>query len=333
MYCQNELFPVRGRFIVDEAGNLRSREIKFNLNKLARVAADSVSGAKFISIKKYPDGMFNKANLMTMEDGQEVVVKVPDPNAGVPHFTTASEVATMDFKKWLSISFSHYRSLYYAGDVQSSAGNYYFKDGVAIKDSEFAIGPAPGRDCLYLLLTATNEFAGASLTQYLQAVGTREMKAIRSLKPPKQLPYSVVQNCTNPSRKRKRKVVNVHIPKDAAITTPRTWHDDLHDDNIFVDPHNPEKITVDLKDTWTDLPGVTSDIPFPFEFSETDVERINLDIDKAVAGTELVSEVKEKMGDSWPDKGFIEHERYDDCKAALDKVKGQILKQLPGADE
>lgn len=34
---------------------------------------------------------------MTMDDGREVVAKVPNPNAGIPHFTTASEVATMDF--------------------------------------------------------------------------------------------------------------------------------------------------------------------------------------------------------------------------------------------
>jgi hypothetical protein len=67
------------------------------LNKLAKVAADSVGASQCISIKKYPDGMFNKAFLMTMENGQEVVAKVPNPNSGVPHFTTASEVATMDF--------------------------------------------------------------------------------------------------------------------------------------------------------------------------------------------------------------------------------------------
>ena len=41
--------------------------------------------------------MFNKAFLMSMDDGQEVIAKVPNPNAGVAHFTTASEVATMDF--------------------------------------------------------------------------------------------------------------------------------------------------------------------------------------------------------------------------------------------
>lgn len=87
----------RGRFVVDEAENLRKREIRFDLNELVRVAADSVGAAQCISIKKYPDGMFNKAFLMTMDDGREVVAKVPNPNAGVPHFTTASEVATMDF--------------------------------------------------------------------------------------------------------------------------------------------------------------------------------------------------------------------------------------------
>jgi hypothetical protein len=67
------------------------------MNRLARVAADSVGSSRCISIKKYPDGMFSKAFLMSMDDGREVIAKVPNPNAGVPHFTTASEVATMDF--------------------------------------------------------------------------------------------------------------------------------------------------------------------------------------------------------------------------------------------
>lgn len=87
----------RGRFVVDEAENLRKREIRFDLNRLARVAADAVGAAQCISIKKYPDGMFNKSFLISMDNGQEVVAKVPNPNAGVPPFTTASEVATMDF--------------------------------------------------------------------------------------------------------------------------------------------------------------------------------------------------------------------------------------------
>lgn len=73
------------------------RESRFDMNRLASVAANSVGAGQCISIEKYPDGMYNKAFLMTMENGREVVAKVPHPNAGIPHFTTASEVATMDF--------------------------------------------------------------------------------------------------------------------------------------------------------------------------------------------------------------------------------------------
>ena len=302
---------------------------------------------------------------------------------------------------------------------------------------------------LYYLRSPADQFAGASITHFLQAVGTREMKAIQSLKPPKQIALFCGPKLYRPDTQKKitalawwRQIVDVFIPKNTALTTPCLWHNDLHDDNVFVDPHNPEKITgiidwqschisplfnhnpdpafldwnglepesldlaprpklsglspeersaalheysiqnvqigwrklmhaknpelyqvvefrktaaygliflahrmfeygethfqsllVDLRDTWADLPAVTSDIPFPFEFSEADVERIKLDSHGAVAGTDLVAEVKERIGDLWPDKGFVEHERYDDCRAALQEVKVQMLEQLAETDE
>lgn len=34
---------------------------------------------------------------MTMDNGVEVVAKLPNPNAGPPFYTTASEVATRQF--------------------------------------------------------------------------------------------------------------------------------------------------------------------------------------------------------------------------------------------
>ncbi|KAH8705722.1 hypothetical protein BGW36DRAFT_17372 [Talaromyces proteolyticus] len=88
-----------------------------------------------------------------------------------------------------------------------------------------------------------------------------------------------------------------------------------------------QSLHVYLKDTWGDLAAVTSDILFPFDFSETDIERIKLDSYRAVVGTELFAVAKERMGDLWPDKGFIEHDRYDDCKAALQEVKDQICEE------
>lgn len=34
---------------------------------------------------------------MTMKDESQVIVKIPNPNAGRKHYATASEVATMDY--------------------------------------------------------------------------------------------------------------------------------------------------------------------------------------------------------------------------------------------
>lgn len=102
----------------------------------------------------------------------------------------------------------------------------------------------------YLLRAAADDFTGASLTQYLQAVGMRETKAIQSLKPPKQIALFCGPKLYRPDKEKKitalaqyQQVVDALIPNDTAINSPRLWHNDLHDDNVFVDPHNPERIT------------------------------------------------------------------------------------------
>lgn len=78
---------------------MSQRHVKFNMNQLALISAQAVGAASCVSIKKYPDGMYNKAFLMTMCNGTEVVAKVPNPNAGLPHLTTASQVASMEFAR------------------------------------------------------------------------------------------------------------------------------------------------------------------------------------------------------------------------------------------
>jgi hypothetical protein len=46
---------------------------------------------------KYLEGQYSKTFLLTFDDKSEVVVKLPNPNAGPAIFTIASEVATMEF--------------------------------------------------------------------------------------------------------------------------------------------------------------------------------------------------------------------------------------------
>jgi hypothetical protein len=50
-----------------------------------------------VKIQKLKDGLNSKLLLFTLDDGTELVGKVPYPSLGTPHFTTASEVATMKF--------------------------------------------------------------------------------------------------------------------------------------------------------------------------------------------------------------------------------------------
>jgi hypothetical protein len=82
---------------VEEADQIARRHIRFNMNELVRIATESVGAKDCVAVEKCPDGMYNKSFVLTMDEGQEVIVKVPNPNAGIPYFTTASEVATMDF--------------------------------------------------------------------------------------------------------------------------------------------------------------------------------------------------------------------------------------------
>jgi hypothetical protein len=101
-YSDDIFTYTRGRFVCDEEYEMSQRKVLFNVNELARCAAKAIGAKSCISIEKYPDGMHNKSMLLTMDNGSQVVAKVPNPNAGIPHFTTASEVATMDFVRFVS---------------------------------------------------------------------------------------------------------------------------------------------------------------------------------------------------------------------------------------
>lgn len=94
-----------------------------------------------------------------------------------------------------------------------------------------------------------------------------------------------------------------------------------------------QSLLVDLKDTCGDLPTVTSDAPFPFSFSEEDIERIKQNADAAMAGADLATAAKKGLGDLWPEKVSVKHEQHDECKAALGNVKGFMLEQLAETDE
>ncbi|KAL2061038.1 hypothetical protein VTL71DRAFT_9090 [Oculimacula yallundae] len=89
----------RHRWLTNESENLAKRYRKFNIPALIDAAVDAAgNGARScVKLLKCTEGQYNKAFLMTMDNGAEVLVKIPNPNAGPAFYTTASEVATRQF--------------------------------------------------------------------------------------------------------------------------------------------------------------------------------------------------------------------------------------------
>ncbi|KAG6286066.1 hypothetical protein E4U09_006921 [Claviceps aff. purpurea] len=74
-----ELFSFTcGRFVANEEQELAQRYREFNFNELARRAARAVQADRCLSIEKLPDGLYNRILLLTMDNGKEVVAKIPN---------------------------------------------------------------------------------------------------------------------------------------------------------------------------------------------------------------------------------------------------------------
>ncbi|OOQ88632.1 hypothetical protein PEBR_12954 [Penicillium brasilianum] len=111
-----------GRWLVDEKAQQQLRYVKFDLDRLFHLAAAHFSDAtKCVRVVKI-EGNFNKALPLTMDDGNEVVAKIPCPNAGPPSLTTASEVATLKFLKDVH---SGSESFSWSSDAANSVGAEY----------------------------------------------------------------------------------------------------------------------------------------------------------------------------------------------------------------
>ena len=86
-----------GRWLWNEEYQFAQRHVEFNLAGLLGAAVQATGARSCLKIEKLPEGNFNKVFSITTDNDRELIAKIPNPNAGRPHFTTASEVATMDY--------------------------------------------------------------------------------------------------------------------------------------------------------------------------------------------------------------------------------------------
>lgn len=85
-----------GRWLHDESLQLEKRHITFNESALQQITGQTL-GTQCVAMDKLCEGMFNKVFSLKMANGKEVLARIPNPNAGHPHYVVASEVATLDF--------------------------------------------------------------------------------------------------------------------------------------------------------------------------------------------------------------------------------------------
>ena len=75
---------------------MAKRYVRFNVQALQQIAGQALQ-SRCVELRKFSEGPNNKVFLLGMENGKEILAKIPNPNAGHPHYLVASEVATLDF--------------------------------------------------------------------------------------------------------------------------------------------------------------------------------------------------------------------------------------------
>ena len=85
------------RFLYGEEEQLKERYKKFSVPALMEVSRKATSSRACVDISKHAESTFKKDFLCTMDDGKKVIARIPHDLDRAPRYTTASEVATMDF--------------------------------------------------------------------------------------------------------------------------------------------------------------------------------------------------------------------------------------------
>ncbi|KMQ48643.1 hypothetical protein HL42_0756 [Trichophyton rubrum] len=282
----------RGCFVIDEKEQLSKRHVRFNMDELAQEAAKAVDAKYCIKVEKCADGMFNKAYIFTHDNDKQVIGKVPNPNAGIPHYTTASEVATLDFMRnvlktpapklgkvwpsldpsdkmkiflqifdyqrvWTQKKFNAFGSLYYRDDLGESIRRPLAdEEGTQINELDrFAIGPATGREWSDDGRSSLTCDRGPrkSLLEYRIAVGHREKLAIESrICAPKQLAMLYGPGLYQPTQEKRLDAVQSYL-KLVSILLPSD--PSLASGHIWHDDLHSENIFVSPKNP-TEVVGI-----------------------------------------------------------------------------
>ncbi|KAL4783164.1 hypothetical protein BJX76DRAFT_348840 [Aspergillus varians] len=265
-----------GRWLWNERQQLACRYVKFDLSTLLQLAASAIGSRSCTQVLKISEGQYNKVFQLTMDDGRKIIAKLPDPNAGRPHFTTASEVATMDFlRNVLSLpvlrvyawgfraSENPLGAEYILIEKQAGTNQYNLPDnldsnsplylnstGNKVRSKNFGIRPTNYHSFFNFGRGKLDIKHGSTATEYIIAIVITEIATAKAgLRLSKKL--SALENYL--------KVAPYILPENKAT----------HALNIFVDPEDPGCI-VGVIDWQSVIPEDLGKVPLPPNFNSMD---------------------------------------------------------------
>lgn len=93
-----ELFRyTSGRFIHDEARQLAERYVPFNVAALKDLVRATCRGRRVVGITKTMESKWSKDLAIALEDGTQVMARLPTRLAPLPQYDVPSQVATMEY--------------------------------------------------------------------------------------------------------------------------------------------------------------------------------------------------------------------------------------------
>ncbi|CAA7266683.1 unnamed protein product [Cyclocybe aegerita] len=95
---EQELFSVTTkRWLYNDDKQRAIRHVPFNVQAFIGMAVQAADARTCTSLKKIQDGTMNRVFSLKLDNGVDLIAKIPFPVAGPKHFCTASEVATLDY--------------------------------------------------------------------------------------------------------------------------------------------------------------------------------------------------------------------------------------------
>jgi hypothetical protein len=133
---------------------------------------------KGIKVLKCIEGQFNKAFFMTMNNGAEVLAKIPNPNAGPAFYTTASEVGTRNFVS--GVLFAHGQTNVYPAAARSLKSSFCHRtldpsSALGGERATMALDRGPCKLILLAWIAMSLISEGRSAVDYMTAMGANEM--------------------------------------------------------------------------------------------------------------------------------------------------------------